>query len=163
MRENDPGEGGGGKARGEMKSTFKKILCPIDFTEDSFAALKTAYTLALCFSAHLIAVHVMPGMQQLRMQQNRQVHHRIAESFFTEQLDLAVRQSTNGTIPVQSILVEGNAADEIVRVAHSLKVDAIIMADQKKDEWEKVRDGSMADEVMGQAKCPVYVLRDFEV
>ena len=145
-----------------MKSTFKKILCPVDFTEDSFAAFRAAYTLALCFSAHLIAVHVMPSMQNLRMQQNRPVHHRIAESFFNEQLDLAVRQSTNGSVPVQSILLEGDAADEIVRVADNLKVDAIIMAEEKRDEWLKVRDGSMTDEVMGQASCPVLVLKSFE-
>jgi nucleotide-binding universal stress UspA family protein len=146
-----------------MKSRFRKILCPIDFTEDSFAALKAAYTLALCFSAHLIAVHVMPSMQNLRMQQNRPVHHRIAESFFNEQLDLAIRQSTNGSVPVQSILLEGCAADEIVRVADNLKVDAIIMAEEKKDEWEKVRDGSTTEEVIGQARCPVFVLRDVEL
>jgi nucleotide-binding universal stress UspA family protein len=146
-----------------MKSTFKKILCPIDFTEDSFAAFRAAYTLALCFSAHLIAVHVMPNMQNLKMQQNRPVHHRIAESFFTEQLDLAVQQSIKGSIPVKSILLEGYAADEIVRVADNLKVDAIVMAEEKRDEWEKVRDGSMAEEVMGQASCPVLVLRNIEL
>jgi nucleotide-binding universal stress UspA family protein len=146
-----------------MKSRFKKILCPIDFTEDSFAAFRAAYTLALCFSAHLIAVHVMPSMQQLKMQQNRPVHHRIAESFFTEQLDLAVQQSTNGSIPVESILLEGYAADEIVRVADNLKVDAIVMAEAKRDEWEKLRDGSMTEEVMGQASCPVFVLRNVEL
>jgi nucleotide-binding universal stress UspA family protein len=144
-----------------MNSTFKKILCPIDFTEDSFAAFRAAYTLALCFSAHLIAVHVMPSMNNLRMQQNRPVHHRIAESFFNEQLDLAVRQSTNGSIPVESILLEGYAADEIVRVADNLKVDAIVMAEEKKDDWQKVRDGSTTEEVMGQASCPVFVLKSF--
>src|SRR5512143_112074 len=108
-----------------MKSTIKRILCPIDFTEDSFAAFRAAYTLALCFSAHLFAVHVMPGMQTMKMQQNRPVHHRIAESFFGEQLDLAVKHSPNGFVPVESILLEGYAADEIVRVADDLKVDAI--------------------------------------
>ncbi len=146
-----------------MKSTFKRILCPIDFTEDSYAAFRAAYTLALCFSAHLFAVHVMPNMQNLRMQQNRPVHHRIAESFFNEQLNLAVQQSANGFVPVESIVLEGNAADEIVRVADHLKVDAIIMAEQKIDEWEKVRDGSTAEDVIGQASCPVFVLRNVEL
>ncbi len=146
-----------------MKSTIKRILCPIDFTEDSFAALRAAYTLALCFSAHLIAVHVMPGMQTLRMQQNRPAHHRIAESFFGEQLDLAVQQSTSGFVSVESILLQGNAADEIVRAADNLKVDAIIMAEEKSNEWEKVRDGSTTEAVIGQASCPVYVLRNVEL
>ena len=151
------------KPQGEMKSTFKKILCPIDFTEDSFAAFRAAYTLALCFSAHLIAVHVMPGLQNLRMQQNRPAHHRIAQSYFGEQLELAVRNATNGFVPVESILLEGNAADEIVRVADDLKVDAIIMAAKKGNEWENIRDGSTTEEVIGQAPCPVFVLRDVEL
>lgn len=145
-----------------MKSTFKRILCPIDFTEDSFAAFRAAYTLALCFSAHLIAVHVMPGLQSLKMQQNRPAHHRIAESFFGEQLDLALQQAANGFVQVESILLQGNPADEIVRVADHLKVDAIIMAEEKSNEWEKVRDGSTTDEVIGQAPCPVFILRNVE-
>ncbi len=146
-----------------MKSTFKRILCPIDFTEDSFAAFRAAYALALCFSAHLIAVHVMPSMQNLKMQQNRPVHHRIAETFFSEQLDLAVQQSTNGFVTVESVLREGYAADEIVRVADDMKVDAIIMAGGKSNEWEKLRDGSMTEEVLGHASCPVFVLRNVEL
>ncbi len=145
-----------------MKSTFKRILCPIDFSEDSFAAFRAAYTLALCFSAQLIAVHVMPGLQSLKMQQSRPAHHRIAESFFGEQLDLAVQQTANGFVQVESILLRGNPAEEIVRVADHLKVDAIIMAGENSNEWEKVRDGSTADEVIGQASCPVFVLRNVE-
>ncbi len=145
-----------------MKSTFKRILCPIDFSEDSIAAFKAAYTLALCFSAHLIAVHVMPGLQTLKMQQNRPAHHRIVESFFGEQLDLAVQQTANGFVRVESILLQGNPADEIIRVADHLTVDAIIMAEAKGDDWEKVRDGSMSDEVAGHASCPVFVLRNVE-
>jgi nucleotide-binding universal stress UspA family protein len=148
---------------GIMNSTFKKILCPIDFTEDSFGALRAAYTLALCFSAHLIAVHVMPSTNQFRLPQNRPVHHRIVESYFEEQLNLAVRQWTEGNIRIDSMLLEGNPAEEIVRVASDLHVDAIVMAEQKKDDWEKIRDGSTSEEVAGQASCPVLILRDLEV
>ena len=146
-----------------MNSTIKKILCPIDFTEDSFAALRAAYTLALCFSAHLIAVHVMPSVNLLRLPHQRPVHHRIVESFFAEQLDLAVKQWTEGNVKIDSMLLEGYPADEIVRVAGDLHVDAIVMAEQRKDDWEKLRDGSMTEEVLGQASCPVLILRDLEV
>ena len=143
-----------------MKSPIKKILCPIDFTEDSFAALKAAYTLALCVSAHLIAVHVMPSMQHFRLPSNRPAHQRIVESYFQEQLDIAVKQWTEVDADIESIVLEGYPADEIVRVAGDLKVDAIIMAEQKKDEWEEIRDGSMTEEVAVQAKCPVLIVRD---
>ena len=145
-----------------MKSTFRKILCPIDFTEDSFAAFKAAYTLALCFSAHLIAVHVMPNMSNLRLANSRPAHHRIAESFYGEQLDLAIRQVSKGDVRVESMLLRGVPADEIVRVATDLKVDAIVMAEDLKDDWERVRDGSMTDEIADQANCPVLILRQMQ-
>jgi nucleotide-binding universal stress UspA family protein len=145
-----------------MNSTFRKILCPIDFTEDSFAAFKAAYTLALCFSAHLIAIHVMPSLSNLRMHNNRPAHHRIAESFYGEQLDLAIRQMAQGGVPVESMVVNGYAPEEIIRVASDLSVDAIVMAEDQKNEWEKVRDGSTIDEVAGQARCPVLVLRHLD-
>jgi nucleotide-binding universal stress UspA family protein len=60
------------------------------------------------------------------------------------------------------MLLEGYAADEILRVADRLHVDAIVMAEEQKTEWERVRDGSTLEEVAIQASCPVYVLRDVD-
>jgi nucleotide-binding universal stress UspA family protein len=145
-----------------MNKTLKKVLCPIDFTEKSLHALRAAYALALCFSANLIAVYVMPGPNAFRLPANRPAHHRIMDAYFSEQLDLTVRQWTSGNVPVESMLLEGFAADEIVRVADRLHVDAIVMADEQMTDWERVRDGSTLDEVAIQAPCPVYVLRDVD-
>ena len=38
---------------------FKKILCPTDFTEPSYEALRVANELALHFSAELLLIHVV--------------------------------------------------------------------------------------------------------
>jgi nucleotide-binding universal stress UspA family protein len=143
-----------------MNRTLKNILCPIDFTERSLHALRAAYALALCFSANLITVYVMPGPQSFRMPASRPAHHRIMDAYFSEQLDLTVQQWTAGNVPVESMLLEGYAADEIVKVADRLHVDAIVMAEEVKTDWERVRDGSTLDEVAIQAPCPVYILRE---
>jgi universal stress protein A len=143
-----------------MNKTLKKVLCPIDFTERSLHALRAAYALALCFSANLITVYVMPGPQSFKLPASRPAHHKIMDAYFSEQLDLTVRQWTSGNVPVESMLLEGYAADEIIRVADKLHVDAIVMADEHKSDWERVRDGSTLEEVAIQAPCPVYVLRD---
>jgi universal stress protein A len=146
-----------------MKPVIKRILCPIDFSEDSFIALRAAYALALCFSAHLIALHIMPGLHQLRLPGRRPVHHRIVESYFADRLDLAVKQCTDGDSRVESMVLEGSAPDTIIRMAERLKVDAIVLAEDKQNEWERVRDGSIAEEVIDHAHCPVLLLRDLEI
>jgi nucleotide-binding universal stress UspA family protein len=144
---------------GNMNHTLKKILCPIDFTERSMHALRAAYALALCFSAHLVTVCVTPGPQSLRLPASRQATHEILNAFYSEQLSLAVSQWTSGNVEVQSMVLRGDPADEIVRAAEDLAVDAIVMADDPKDSWERARDGSTLEEVTTQSRCPVYVLK----
>ena len=39
---------------------FKRIVCPVDLSEPSFAALDTADDLAVRFEAELWVVHVVP-------------------------------------------------------------------------------------------------------
>jgi hypothetical protein len=41
---------------------FKKILCPVDFSESSTDPLKAANKLSVHFSSELIVVHVIPPM-----------------------------------------------------------------------------------------------------
>ena len=41
---------------------FKKILCPTDFSEPAFTALKSAEELARHFTAELIVAHVVPTL-----------------------------------------------------------------------------------------------------
>ncbi len=142
-----------------MSHSLKKILCPIDFTERSLHALRAAYALALCFSAHLVTVCVTPGPQALRLPASREATHEILDAYYSEQLALAVQQWTSGNVEVKSMVLRGEAADEIVRAAESLDVDAIVMADDPKDSWERVRDGSTLEEVTTQSRCPVYVLK----
>ena len=41
---------------------FKRILCPTDFSEPAFTALKRAEELARHFAAELIVAHVIPTL-----------------------------------------------------------------------------------------------------
>ena len=41
---------------------FKKILCPTDFSEPAFVALKRAEELARHFDGELIVAHVIPPL-----------------------------------------------------------------------------------------------------
>lgn len=142
-----------------MNKSLKRILCPIDFSEKSLHALRAAYALALCFSAHVIAVFVMPGGQTLRLPGNRPSHHEILDAYYSEKLDLAVRQWTMGGADVEAVLLKGYGPEAIINAAEGYQVDAILMADEQKDDWEHVRDGSTLEEVAKEAPCPVYVLR----
>jgi nucleotide-binding universal stress UspA family protein len=142
-----------------MNKNLTRILCPIDFSEKSLHALRAAYTLALCFSAEVIAVFVMPGAHTLRIPGNKAAHHRMLDAYYAEKLDLAVRQLPMGGADVETVLLRGYGPDAIVNAADSFHADAILMADEEKNDWESVRDGSTLEEVAKGAPCPVYVLR----
>jgi nucleotide-binding universal stress UspA family protein len=49
---------------GGIMSMFKKILCPVDFSESSAAIAKTAREFALKFDAEVLVVYVAPSMIQ---------------------------------------------------------------------------------------------------
>jgi nucleotide-binding universal stress UspA family protein len=141
----------------------KLIMSPIDFSEHSQDALKTASDLASSFGAELCLVHVVPAIPKLPSaatmfhegEYERQLHEDAQK-----QLDEMVR--TIGRRGVAARTVVGTANDvsmELLRIAEHNSVDLIVIATHGMTGWHQLAFGSVTDKVVRLAAYPVLVLR----
>ena len=145
---------------------FHRILCPVDFSDTSAEAARYAASLAGRHSAELTLLHVAPpiGLDYALIEptQNRlreiashrnQIARQAFESFPAEPA-LAV--------PAKRELVEGEAPEEIVRVARLGGHDLIVMSTHGSGairRWLLV--GSVTTKVLHSSECAVLAATDF--
>ncbi len=149
---------------------FKKILCPTDFSEPSFEALKAAQELAQHFSAELVLVHVVAPVPRVSVTEapevpgnphdlNVPLHMEKLEEESQKRLKKLADERLSKDVRVQQIVVHGRAADEIVKVAESERVDLIVLPTHGETGWGHFFFGSVAEKVVRTAGHPVLVIR----
>jgi nucleotide-binding universal stress UspA family protein len=60
---------------------------------------------------------------------------------------------------VEHLNLKGNPAEVIVHIAKAKKADMIVMGTHGRSGWSKLMMGSVAQEVMKEAHCPVITVR----
>jgi nucleotide-binding universal stress UspA family protein len=134
-----------------MKDRFEKILCPIDFTDNSLRALDQAIGLARRNDAevYLMNVEFVPDNMA-------DVKHYVCIS--TEgpkaQLEQIARQRL-ADIRHQVVVDAGRPAELIEKAAENLDIDLIVMATQGRKGIKHFFLGSVAEHVVRAAGCPV--------
>ena len=150
---------------------FKKILCPTDFSQPSYEALKVANELALHFSAELYLVHVLAPIPVITAATTPMsagapgtsfdvvLYEKELKSAAEKKLAEIVDQKLAKELKVQSFLAYGKAADEIVKIAEKEKVDLIIISTHGETGFRHLIFGSVAEKVVRHAQCPVLTIR----
>ena len=77
-------------------------------------------------------------------------------------LDAVAKRLSSGVFQAERILVEGPAADAIIERAATLGVDLIAMTTHGRSGLQRLVLGSVADEVVRRATCPVLLVRAVE-
>jgi nucleotide-binding universal stress UspA family protein len=142
---------------------FTKILCPTDFSEPSYEAIKAAGELADHFASELCVVHVVSPIPVAPMGTepsvfNVPLYEQELEASSKRSLQEVIHQMEWKDLKVRSIVVRGNAADEIVRTAHEENVDLIVIATRGRSGLDRLFFGSVAEKVMRLAKSPVLTV-----
>ena len=137
-----------------------KILCPVDFSTPSYAALDAAVGLAAQYASELHIIHVveplisnsMIGKTSYRLYQKRLItdsRHTIKE---------LIRTRVGKRIKTHSIVKNGDPAKEIVKTAIQKNIDVIVIATHGRKGWGHLLFGSIAEKVVRLAPCPVLVI-----
>lgn len=79
------------------------------------------------------------------------------ESADKTKLQEVIEQHVPSGISAQAVVKEGDAADEIVRVAESEGADLIIIATHGLSGWRHMVFGSTAEKIARQAPCAVLI------
>lgn len=132
------------------------ILLPTDFSPTSEAALRYASEMALTLGARLYLMHV-PGRTGEHFEAN----------FPHGQFETAARRGLSSFLTTEQIdrlrpeyaVRVGVPAEEIVRYAEIAEVDLIIMGTHGRTGFAHALMGSVAEQVVRTAPCPVLLVR----
>lgn len=143
---------------------MRKILCPTDFSKPSFEAMKTANEWALHFSAELILVHVVSPIPVIPIHDdpisfNLPLYEKEMEASSRKTLEQAAADRISTAIQISTLILHGDPATQIVRLAEEEQVDMIIIATHGLTGWRKFMFGSVTEKVIRMADCPVLSIR----
>jgi nucleotide-binding universal stress UspA family protein len=136
---------------------IKTILHPTDFSECSDHAFQMACALARDYGARLIVMHavqppivvygngVVTAPPRTRPEQLRQ--------------KLEQRQVRDITVRTEHQMVEGDPAEEILKMAGETEADVIVMGTHGWTAWSRLLMGSVAERVVRKATCPVLTIK----
>ena len=136
---------------------LRTILHPTDFSANSEYAFRMACSLARDYRAKLVLAYVEPVTMF--------VYGEAMVAPWVEEDDSATRRKlelladmTSG-IPTETYMLEGNCADEILRVAKDAACDLIVMGTHGRSGLGRILMGSVAEEVLRNASCPVLTVK----
>jgi len=141
------------------------ILLPTDFSDCANYALSYAASLARTFGASIICVNVIEPIVPTVGYSGLTEPLPIAD--ITEQLeDSAERELPKlaecdecAGLNIEELVVHGEAASEIVRVAREREIDLIVIASHGRTGLGRILFGSTAEAVVRHASCPVLVVK----
>jgi len=138
-----------------MALSIQTILHPTDFSDNSRLAFQTACSLARDHGARLIVFHVKPALMR-DPPWNPLV---AAEAQEMQGMTFTWPQPSDPDLRVEHRVAEGEAAVEIIRLAQTLKCELIVMATHGRTGLARLLAGSVAEEVLRKAPCPVLAVR----
>lgn len=144
----------------EAVALFKRILCPLDFSDASLKALEYALSLAREADAELFLVHAiesLPESASWKMSSTPAVveYLRLYEHDALARLRAAVPDEARAWCNPHVVLVTGRAHAEILRVARERDVHLIVMGVHGRNAMERLFFGSTTNHVVRAAACPV--------
>lgn len=142
---------------------FKKIVCPTDFSEPACKAIKAAGEMAEKFSAELILLNVVgpvpvletpTGLAGFDVAAYQQELTASAES----SLQMRLEKHIPSSVVARTLVVHGEAAHEVVRVANEEGADLIVVSTHGESGWRHRIFGSVTEKVIRHAQCPVLTI-----
>jgi nucleotide-binding universal stress UspA family protein len=142
---------------------YRAIVCPVDFSDASLAALRHALKLAEESAAEITVLHVIEWLVE------DEPGARIAGfdvPEFRRYLEQDAREKLKGTVPEEARdwcrpreeVVGGRPWREILRVADERQADLVVMGVRGRHPVDIALFGSTTHHVVRGARCPVLVV-----
>jgi universal stress protein A len=134
---------------------FSKILCPVDFDQNSLAAVPVAAELAQKCNATLYLLHVI----ELHLAPEPALSSGEAEDAAQTKLERISRQKLKAGTRYEILVMPGDPAVEVLQMAAKLGIDLIVMATHGRTGLRRLVLGSVAERVVREAPCPVLTVK----
>jgi len=138
---------------------FEKILVPLDGSEHSLKALGVAVKIALRFDGKITLIHVYSlGGFSFSATPIKEFIEATRKAGVDILADGEKRAKAEGA-RVETVLLEGHAVGQIIKVCREGKFDLIVMGARGLGKIEELLLGSVSDGVTRHACCPVLVVK----
>ena len=143
---------------------FRRILCPVDFSEGSLSALMHALSIAEEADARLTLMHSIEMPPELREHYpigsdiDIDQLHAAAEAASLRRLRELVPTSAKTYCTVETLVREGAAYRQILKVGAEQDSDLIVMGVQGRGALDLLVFGSNTARVIRAASCPVLTV-----
>ena len=144
---------------------IKKILCPVDLSENSVELAEYASTLAKALGVEVCVLYVAPTLSQYV---GFHVPPSSIENFVGEIVDGAVKNMEKfvaenfSGVKASGKVITGYAAEEILHYATEIDADVIIMATHGRRGIDRFLFGSVAEKVVKNALQAVLTIHPKE-
>lgn len=158
------------RARATSTLPFARLLCAVDFSDPSIAALQAAVSLARESGGALTLMHVLewpwdeppaPNVADLPPSQAVALAEdpRYLEKTAGVRLEALVPDDVRERRGAAARVVSGKSYKEILRVAAEERADLIVMGVHGRNALDMMLFGSTTSQVVRRATCPVMTLR----
>jgi nucleotide-binding universal stress UspA family protein len=145
------------------RAEWKKILCPIDFSDASRAALETAADLARRFGATLTLLHAYPvpgyTFPDGSFVASSKMLDELADQARRHLEEWKAIADTLGLAGVEAVTAVGEPAHEIVTWAREKGADLVVVGTHGRTGLTHALMGSVAERVVRRSPCPVLTVR----
>lgn len=147
-----------------MELNYRKILVPIDFSENSVHALRYANAFAKGCEADIKIVYVIePAVYPPDYSLGQVTFPSISmeiNDHANEELSKLAKKYIDSDLKYELIIKTGKPFVEIIEAAKELDADLIIISAHGHSGMEQILFGSTSEKVIRKAPCPVLSLRD---
>lgn len=148
-----------------MRHLFLRILSPVDFHENSLIAVEYAAQFARQYDATVSLLHVIPSdelhlhREVYRPEEGGGADVRWAEKVSKEKLQEIAQERLSGGIHYEILTRVGDAGKSILETAEEIGAELIVMATHGRTGISHFFLGSVAEQVVREASCPVLTIR----
>lgn len=138
---------------------YKKILVPVDGSQDSYCALKEGELLAQAFDSKLIILTVLTDTNVIEHYPGNFLStdfKKVQEQRGQKILDKALA-TIDYKGDVETCVRVGRASEEILKCSEEKEVDLIVIGSRGLGGFSRTLLGSVSDKVLNAAKVPVLV------
>lgn len=135
---------------------WKRILCPVDLTQTCQECVRVASALARECKAELVFLYV--AVPELPASSGAAISE-VNEAVELERQALQQIHPTTSEVLHRHELVRGQPAASIVHYASQNGTDLIVMPTHGRTGFSRLILGSVAEEVLRHAPCPVLAIR----
>jgi universal stress protein A len=141
-----------------MAFPYKTILCPLDFDENSLAALDHAAAIARGIGSKLILLHVVPLVLLPGEMPPIAAMFEEQESASRAKLTEIAQKKLEG-ISYETHVYVGDIVESILNAQSKYQIDLLVMATHGHRGLARLFLGSVAEVVVRKAACPVLTVR----